>query len=99
MFRVFNLPLEWIFGKIIRLNQGREGKEDQIRPPFWMAWVFDKACRFSGWTHDWVFVPVVGVSGRCLDEGEMEVMRKQIEKALDEEKEKKEMDGTNVVEE
>lgn len=71
------------------MNKGKEGREDQRQPPFWMAWLFDKAYRFSGWAHDWVFVPVVGVSGRCLEEGEMRVMREEIEKALSEEKERK----------
>ncbi|KAK3811392.1 MAG: hypothetical protein JOS17DRAFT_496802 [Linnemannia elongata] len=30
-FRVFNLPLEWIFGRIVGLNKGKEGREDQSR--------------------------------------------------------------------
>ncbi|KAF9122749.1 hypothetical protein BGW39_009531 [Mortierella sp. 14UC] len=88
VFRVFNLPLEWTFKMIIRLNIARESKKDgeeeegQRQPPYWMAWLFDKTFRFSRLMHDWVLVPVVGCSGRCLEEGEIVVERRRIEEEL-----------------
>jgi hypothetical protein len=81
LFSVFNLPLEWTFSRILRVNRGK-GREEQVQPPFWMAWLFDKTYRFASWAHDWVLVPTVGVSGRCLEEREMRRVREGIEAGL-----------------
>ncbi|KAF9144908.1 hypothetical protein BG015_012063 [Linnemannia schmuckeri] len=97
LFRVFNLPLEWTFAAIVGLNRGKEGREEQKQPPYWMAWLFDKTYRFASWAHDWVLLPVVGVSGRCLEDGEMRRLREGIEKELVEEEEKRrQANVTNV---
>jgi len=87
LFRVFNLPLEWIFTRIIGVNKGKQGRDEQVQPPFWMAQLFDWAYRVSNWGHDWVLVPGLGVSGQCLEEGQMTAMREKIERLLEEEKE------------
>ncbi|KAK3836869.1 MAG: hypothetical protein J3R72DRAFT_493525 [Linnemannia gamsii] len=82
IFKVFNLPLEWTFAMIIGLNRGKVGKEEQVQPKYWMAWLFDKTFRFSRWMHDWVLVPGLRVSGRCLEERELVVERRRIEEEL-----------------
>jgi hypothetical protein len=95
LFRVFNLPLEWTFSRILRVNRGK-GREERVQPPYWMAWLFDKSYRFASWAHDWVLAPVVEVSGWCLAEGEMRRAREGLEAELLLGERKSKMNETSV---
>ncbi|KAF9920119.1 hypothetical protein FBU30_010099 [Linnemannia zychae] len=72
------------WGKDNRDAEGRKIVVEYRQPPYWMAWMFDKAYRFASWAHDWILMPVVGVSGRCLGDKEMQAMRLRVAMALQE---------------
>ncbi|CAO3568938.1 unnamed protein product [Mortierella alpina] len=84
VFMVFNIPMLIAFAFLLRRNKGLPADQHQ-QPPYWMAWYFDKASRFSNTAHDYIVAPILG-SGRCLTKSRQSVVKKSIEAALAESK-------------
>ncbi|KAG0341349.1 hypothetical protein BG004_006056 [Podila humilis] len=80
IFTAFNLPMVLLFAAIVFRDRGTP-VEKRTRPPFWTAWIFDKAARFSTMIHDYLVMPIFG-SGRCSTPGHQAVVRKRIEDEL-----------------
>lgn len=64
----------------MRRNKGKP-IEKHTQPPYWLAWYFDKASRFSNSVHDYLVAPLLG-SGRCSTEEQQVLARKRIQKSL-----------------
>ncbi|KAG0081431.1 hypothetical protein BGZ93_002706 [Podila epicladia] len=77
LFTAFNMPMMLLFAAIVFRNRGKPVDQMQ-RPPFWAAWMFDKAARMSTAVHDYLIMPVFG-SGRRSTEAHQAVVRKRIE--------------------
>ncbi|KAF9358452.1 hypothetical protein BGX26_001736 [Mortierella sp. AD094] len=80
VFQVFNLPLLLAFKLLVRHNKGKPANQHS-QPPYWIAWCFDKASRFSNAAHDYLIVPILA-SGRCSTIGNQVYTRKRIEAEL-----------------
>ncbi|KAG0048734.1 hypothetical protein BGZ83_006337 [Gryganskiella cystojenkinii] len=74
---VVNMPMVLAFSFLVRRNKGKP-IEQHTPPPYWMAWYFDKANRFSNAIHDYVVAPILG-SGRCSTREQQILTRKKIE--------------------
>ncbi|KAG0361548.1 hypothetical protein BG005_007967 [Podila minutissima] len=84
LFMVFNLPMLIAFALLLRRNKGLPAHL-HTQPPFWMAWYFDKASRFSNAAHDYIVAPLLG-SGRCSTDARAALTCKMIEQELAEKK-------------
>ncbi|KAF9216715.1 hypothetical protein BGZ59_008436 [Podila verticillata] len=80
LFITINVPVMLMFAVIVLRNRGKP--VDQMkRPPYWAAWVFDRASRMSAAMHDYFIMPVFG-SGRRSTEAHQAVVRKRIEERM-----------------
>ncbi|KAF9953291.1 hypothetical protein BGZ65_004773 [Modicella reniformis] len=68
LFMIFNVPQLIAFAFILRRNRGKPAPEC-TQPPFWMAWYYDKASRFSNSAHDYIVAPILG-SGKSSSQPE-----------------------------
>ena len=84
VFMIFNIPMLIAFALLLRMNTGLPADQHK-QPPYWMAWYFDKASRFSNTAHDYIVAPVLG-SGRCLNKSQQRLVKQRIEAALAESK-------------
>ncbi|KAI1295220.1 hypothetical protein EDD11_007948 [Mortierella claussenii] len=82
IFGVLNSPVMLMFAFMFWRNKGKSADQLQ-RPPYWMAWSFDKGTRISSLTHDYIIAPIFG-SGRCSSVAHQAVVRKRIQDALKE---------------
>ncbi|KAF9429029.1 hypothetical protein BGZ76_001950 [Entomortierella beljakovae] len=80
VFMIFNFPMIIAWRLVLRVNRGRPA-DKHIPPPFWLAWYFDKASRFSNKTHDLFIAPIFG-SGRCCTREQLAIVRKSIEAGI-----------------
>ncbi|KAF9958224.1 hypothetical protein BGZ72_000687 [Mortierella alpina] len=88
LFMGVNAPILMMFTILFWKNK-RKSKEESQRPPYWTAWCFDKASRFSSVVHDFLVAPVLG-SGRCSSVAHQALLRKRIELQLSDGKSKAE---------
>ena len=77
---VFNLPVVLAFWILMRRNKDKP-IEKHTQPPYWLAWYFDKAHRFSNAVHDYLVAPLLG-SGRCSTQEQQVLTRKRIQKTM-----------------
>ncbi|KAI1312987.1 hypothetical protein EDD11_002808 [Mortierella claussenii] len=84
MFMIFNVPMMIGFAFLLRFNKGRP-VDQHLQPPYWMAWYFDKATRFSNTAHDWFVAPILA-SGRSCTLTHAVKVRERIEMELRQDK-------------
>ncbi|KAG0201225.1 hypothetical protein BGX28_005903 [Mortierella sp. GBA30] len=80
VFVIFNIPMLLAYTLLLKRNKGVPA-DQRIPPPYWMAWYFDKASRFSNAAHDNIVAPIFG-SGRCSTLAQQAVIRKRIDEEL-----------------
>ncbi|KAF9426339.1 hypothetical protein BGZ94_006654 [Podila epigama] len=82
LFLALSTPTLLFFAALVLHNRGKP-EEKADRPPFWVAWTFDKLGRMSTLIHDYAIMPLFG-SGRCSTTAHQELMRKRIAERLKE---------------
>ncbi|KAF9123852.1 hypothetical protein BG015_005234 [Linnemannia schmuckeri] len=80
LFTLINSPMILMFAVIVLRNRGKP-VEQHTRPPYWAAWVFDKAGRLSATIHDYMVAPIFG-SGRCSSPQQQVITRMRIQESL-----------------
>ncbi|KAF9919398.1 hypothetical protein BX616_000009 [Lobosporangium transversale] len=80
LFVFINFPTLLLFAFRFWTNKGKSADQLQ-RPPYWQAWFFDKAARFSSTAHDYVIAPILG-SGRSSSLVQQAVIRERIQKSM-----------------
>ncbi|KAG0355646.1 hypothetical protein BC939DRAFT_456021 [Gamsiella multidivaricata] len=84
IFTVVSSPLMIMFAIMFWRNKGKSA--DQLkRPPYWAAWCFDRAARFSGGMHDYLIAPIFG-SGRRSSPAHQAIVRRRIQDTMEEAK-------------